>query len=66
MHAVVEGRIVGFAVWTLMKEPPPEELGMVEEDVNEVWGNEVEREFTRRGLEGVCAATEEGSAGSRG
>lgn len=40
-------RIIGIAVWTLMKEPPPPELSKVE-DVEEVWPDEDDREFMTR------------------
>jgi hypothetical protein len=40
-------RIIGFAVWTYMQEPPPAELHKVE-DVNEVWPDEQDREFMTR------------------
>lgn len=39
--------IVGLAVWTYMKEPPPAELEKVE-DVEEVWPDEEDREFMTR------------------
>ncbi|KAI0101147.1 hypothetical protein F4814DRAFT_106430 [Daldinia grandis] len=39
--------IVGFAVWTLMKEAPPADLAE-EEDVEEIWPDEGDREFMTR------------------
>lgn len=40
-------RIIGLAVWTLMKEPPPAELSEAE-NVEEVWPDEDDREFMTR------------------
>ncbi|KAI0895230.1 hypothetical protein F4806DRAFT_93231 [Annulohypoxylon nitens] len=39
--------IVGFAVWTYMKEPPPAELDKTE-NVEEVWPDEGDREYMTR------------------
>ncbi|KAF3055029.1 hypothetical protein GL218_07402 [Daldinia childiae] len=39
--------IIGFAVWTLMKEAPPAELAETE-NVEEVWPDEADREFMKR------------------
>ncbi|KAI1658651.1 hypothetical protein F4813DRAFT_355838 [Daldinia decipiens] len=39
--------IIGFAVWTLMKEAPPAELAKTE-NVEEVWPDEADREFMTR------------------
>ncbi|OTB15228.1 hypothetical protein K445DRAFT_115203 [Daldinia sp. EC12] len=39
--------IIGLAVWTLMKEPPPAELAKAE-NVEEVWPDEVDREYMTR------------------
>ena len=40
-------QITGFAIWTLMKKPPPEELDKAE-DVEEVWPDEDDRQFATR------------------
>lgn len=40
-------KIMGIAVWTYMKEPPPAELARVE-DVEAVWPDEADREFMTR------------------
>lgn len=40
-------QIVGFGIWTLMKEAPPAELGQVE-NVIEVWPDKNDREFMTR------------------
>ncbi|OTA55138.1 hypothetical protein K449DRAFT_425982 [Hypoxylon sp. EC38] len=40
-------RVIGFAIWTYMKEAPPADLDKVE-DVKEVWPDEDDREFMTR------------------
>ncbi|KAI0832203.1 hypothetical protein F5Y06DRAFT_290463 [Hypoxylon sp. FL0890] len=40
-------RIIGLAIWTLMKEAPPADLDKVE-DVEEIWPDEGDREFMTR------------------
>ncbi|KAI5924919.1 hypothetical protein F4810DRAFT_709111 [Camillea tinctor] len=40
-------RIIGFAVWTFMKEAPPAEL-VKAENIQEVWPNEGDREYMSR------------------
>lgn len=40
-------QIMGWAVWTYMTEPPPQELDLTE-DVTAVWPNEDDREFMAR------------------
>ncbi|KAI1858229.1 hypothetical protein JX265_010897 [Neoarthrinium moseri] len=44
LEPINEERIIGFAIWTYMKEPPPADLVNVE-DVNTVWPDEDDREF---------------------
>ncbi|KAL9111351.1 MAG: hypothetical protein Q9227_004228 [Pyrenula ochraceoflavens] len=48
-------KIVGFAIWTYMKEPPPMDLEDAEENVEEIWPDEEGREFTRRLWRGYVA-----------
>ncbi|OTA88397.1 hypothetical protein M434DRAFT_399049 [Hypoxylon sp. CO27-5] len=40
-------RVIGFAIWTYMKEAPPADLDKIE-DVKEVWPDEGDREFMTR------------------
>ena len=42
-----QGHTVGLAIWTLMKEPPPQELSEAE-DVEEVWPDKDDREYMAR------------------
>ena len=41
------GQIIGFAIWTHMKEPPPAELDQAE-NVEGVWPDKDDREFMTR------------------
>ena len=41
-------RIIGFAVWTLMREPPPSEIGVAEPDPEAAWPDPHDREFITR------------------
>ncbi|KAI9700956.1 MAG: hypothetical protein M1820_006601 [Bogoriella megaspora] len=40
-------RIIGLAIWTYMKEPPPSDIAVLE-DVEDVWPDENDREFMKR------------------
>lgn len=43
-----EEQIIGFAIWTLTKDPPPTELEKLEGNVEEVWPDKDDREYTIR------------------
>lgn len=40
--------IIGFAIWTHMKEAPPAELGKAEANADEIWPDGDDREFMAR------------------